>query len=504
MYLPNPPDDVEKYLYVYQDKKQLYVFGIISALLLIVGMVLFSISSPALNWYLIFAFMTALYLSLSYWVIVFGGSFDLKEHLFSTYTIPDVWPSVDVYLPSCGEDLKIIYNTLIHVSKMEYAGELKVYVLDDSKDFLHSAALKTNCAMLGLGYISRENKGELKKSGNVRHAFPLTSGEFILILDADFVPRKDFLLETIPLLVSDPKIGILQTPQFFNVPDNVSSIHKGAAYVQELFYRLIQVARNKWGASICVGTSAVYRRKALEPFGGTAPMQYSEDAFTGLQTISSGYKIKYVPINLSKGVCPDTISAYVTQLYRWATGSITMFGLKKFWFAPVSIQTKLCYLTGQLYFIMTGIGVLIGSLPSIIILVFFPEKIALFNAIYSIPSLIYGMILIPLWTTAPWGLYAIEARIISYYAHLLALIDKITSSTLPWVPTGAVGKKSSLYIRFKMFFFTWGMLTTVLPLGLSIYRMCTFGETYHFIPSLLLGFINITIFSIIGYRLIKE
>lgn len=80
----------------------------------------------------------------------------------------------------------------------------------------------------------------MKKAGNLRYAFARTSGEAIIILDADFCPRTDFIRETVPYLL-DPSIGILQTPQFFRYREEQTWIEQGAGTSQEFFYRLVQV-----------------------------------------------------------------------------------------------------------------------------------------------------------------------------------------------------------------------------------------------------------------------
>lgn len=503
MSLPIPPVSEEKWLYANQDKTLLYSFGIISMLTLVSGMVLFSLTHKYFYAYLLFALVTLFYLGLSYFIGVFGGGFNKMKHWYVKNSFSGPYPSVDVFLPSCGEDLVVIRNTFKYVRKLYYEGSIKVFVLDDCKDIHHNTALENMAVEFGFEYIYRENKGELKKSGNVRHAFAQTSGELILILDADFAPSADFLCETVPYM-DNKKVAIVQTPQFFEITEDQTWVQKGAAYIQELFYRLIQVNRNKWGASICVGTCALYRRSALAPHGGTAAIGFSEDVHTGFQAILDGYKIVYLPINLSKGLCPDTVSAFLTQQYRWATGSITLFSNPKFWKSKLPLIVKLNYLSGMLYYLTTGIGLLLTPIPGLVILSFFPEKVFYYNIIFSLPSLLYGTVMIPLWTKAPWGFYAITTRTLTFYAHLGAIVDKVRSSSIPWVATGAVGKKSSLYIRFKRFFFAWGIASTVLPLTLSIYRLCTFGEFYHFIPSILIGLFNLSIFSFIGYILIKE
>ena len=67
---------------------------------------------------------------------------------------------------------------------------------------------------LGLCYIRRPGGRIHKKSGNLRYAFARTTGEYIVIFDADFAPRPDFLAETLPYM-DDPSLAIVQTPQFF-------------------------------------------------------------------------------------------------------------------------------------------------------------------------------------------------------------------------------------------------------------------------------------------------
>ena len=52
-----------------------------------------------------------------------------------------------------------------------------------------------------------------------------------------------------------------------------------------------QVNRDRFEASICVGTCGVYRRAALAPFGGTAAIGYSEGVHTGFNCTQLGYKV---------------------------------------------------------------------------------------------------------------------------------------------------------------------------------------------------------------------
>ena len=76
----------------------------------------------------------------------------------------------------------------------------------------------------------------------MRYAFSRTSGDYMLILDADFCPRSDFLREILPYFL-DRTIGIVQTPQYFRYRPEQTWVEQGAGVTQELFYRFQQVGR---------------------------------------------------------------------------------------------------------------------------------------------------------------------------------------------------------------------------------------------------------------------
>src|SRR5258708_2487014 len=104
----------------------------------------------------------------------------------------------------------------------------------------------------------------------MNHAIKLIKGyDYILVLDADFQARSEILRELVPYTGSD--VGIVQSPQHFpldKIAHARSKIEYGAAYIQQDFYRITQVARNRFGAAICVGTSALYSVEALKRVGG--------------------------------------------------------------------------------------------------------------------------------------------------------------------------------------------------------------------------------------------
>lgn len=55
-----------------------------------------------------------------------------------------------------------------------------------------------------------------------------------------------------------------------------------------------QVNQDRFHAAVCVGSCGVYRRTALEPFGGMAAIGHSEDMYTGFKMTELGYRVGFV------------------------------------------------------------------------------------------------------------------------------------------------------------------------------------------------------------------
>lgn len=485
-----PPTQEEKYLYLDQGRKSIYVFGLFSTVCLLSGNILFVYYNQAAWAYGLFVLLTAFYLLLSYIVGFLGKEFDWEQHkkICTKWFDKADSASVDIYLPVCREPFEIIKNTWDGVSLLRKAHpQINIYVLDDGKE----DSLKDLARKYKFNYI-RRTTNELKKAGNLRNAFKRTSGEFILILDADFIPRVDVLIETLPYMFEHPKCAIVQTPQNFKTNDHSTWVGQGAASVQELFYRLMQVNRDTFNGGICVGTCALYRRTSLEPHGGTAAIEYSEDVRTGFRLVNDGWRIFYLPINLCRGICPDSLRAFITQQYRWSMGSISLFFSKEFWKSNLTKMQMICYMNGQMYYIATGLAVIFSPLPGIYLLVFRPDMIHWYNLLFSIPSFIFSTLFMKYWMKSPMGLFVLRSRCVAYYAHLLALKDYLFNTLEEWLPTGSV-KQSKRYNDFKILFLIFGILPIMISFMLMVYRIIEGQSPIDFLLMFLFWCLNMAI-----------
>ena len=483
--LPPPPDDDEKYVYAERNLPYLATILVIGAGCLITSQVRFEAHDLLLWPFMAFTATYVIYQVISLPVNFTGRGFDMTGHQARIQAWqPLSYPSVDVYLPICGEPIEMLRNTWTAVADLVagYEGEAQVYVLDDGP----SDEARSVSGSFGFCYISRPDLRAYKKSGNLRHAFARTGGEYLVILDADFAPRRDFLAETLPYM-DDPAIAIVQTPQYFRGSAAQTWVENAAGAIQEVFYRSIQVARDRFGAAVCVGTSAVYRRTALEPQGGPTLIPYAEDVHTGLDVRRTGWSMVYLPIVLSTGICPDNLDAFVRQQYRWCTGNAGVVFSRRLWSVPMTIPARLTYISGFFYYAYTGLLTFFGPIVPIVMLAFLPGQIRLRNFIVLLPAMVTGFVLYPLWHRSDYGPSVWSLGIARGWAHVFAIWDGARGKTMGWHPTRTPG--SSLR-RFRIGVTGWSGGMALLWLILAIWRTVTLGSL-QFAVLLFIGLFNL-------------
>ncbi|WP_426593991.1 glycosyltransferase family 2 protein [Cellulomonas sp. McL0617] len=332
-----------------------------------------------LPWMMVIAAETVLVAQaiLSMWTVLSSGHnprnfafHSAQENLYDleavrgagTRAMPQRWPmrvdgrsaTVDVFITTYGEDLDTIRTTA--TAALALHGEHLTYILDDGK----SDEVRDLAAELGVRYVRRiGNNGA--KAGNINYALSITGGTFFVIFDADFVPKPNFLYETVPFFANED-VAFVQTPQAYGNLNNL--ISRGAGYMQAVFYRFIQPGRNRFNAAFSVGTNVVFRRAAIEDIGGMYADSKSEDVWTSLKLHENGWRSVYIPTELAVGDTPETIEAYTKQQLRWATGGFEIMLTHN----PLSPKHRLT-LDQRVQYLVTATHYLTGIAPLLLLLV---------------------------------------------------------------------------------------------------------------------------------------
>lgn len=495
--LPKPPSQrTEKFLYNNRRMRVLILGMVLSAPFLLYTQLGFLANSMRL-WVLFpVVMMTPVVIVIRLLLEIGTRGFDFEAHnrLISNWA-PARHPSVDIMLPVCGESLEVLRNTWKHVAVLQegYPGPATVYVLDDAA----RDEVATMAAEFGFRYGSRPNRGWFKKAGNLNFGLERSSGEFILILDADFVPSPEMLLETLPYFEADPKLGILQTPQFFRNAGEQTFIERGAATSQELFYRAVQVARDQRDAVVCCGTNAVYRRSALAENDGITLISHSEDAHTGIDLRRLGWHVRYLPVNLASGLCPADVDSFFSQQYRWCAGTISIVADRSFWTTKMPLRARLYDIVGFLYYVETAMFTILSPLIAVVLCLVTPHEVILRNYLLVLPSAIYTFVMTPLWHRVRCGVDMWPVTVIVSWSNIFAFWDALRGRQMSWLPSGAKKKSNR---RLWLGLWTWSLGMATLGVALSAWRMLelnTAGFTPIFIPAV---FYLVTILRILGTK----
>jgi cellulose synthase (UDP-forming) len=471
IYLPQPPDGREKYAYFGKSRRWAFAWLLIASAGVLYGYIHVAerawLVAPVM-WLLLMVMVPPVVVN--FWLRTGHTRLSLAEHQAFVAGYLEHGETVDVFLPSCGEPLPVLDNTFRHVSAMNWGETKTVYALDDSA----REEVRDLAQLYGFRYVVRPNPGELKKAGNLTHALGISTGDFIAVIDADFAVRPEFLYETVPYF-SDPKIGIVQTAQYFDVRNrSFSYIQRYAGALQEIFFRFIQPARDRYRAAICAGTNLVYRRSAVVAAGGFAQVPIGEDVHSGVKLWWAGYETRYLQLCLAKGVAPTDFPSLANQQARWCRSSMMLMIEKHFREAPFDWKQRAAFWAAFLYYMSSAALLITGPFPTLTMIWFYPQRVYPHNYLVILPALAATVFIFPLLSRG-WRPTIFRVCIINSCCHLYAIWYAIRDRIAEWVPTGASPDRGQVPAMVNRILCTWIVVVQVLLWSGLALRVHEFG-----------------------------
>jgi cellulose synthase (UDP-forming) len=196
--------------------------------------------------------------------------------------------AIDIMFATYNEDPELVRLGIRDAKAIRYPHPVTIgiHVLDDGR----RPAMRALCEKEGVNYITRASN-EGFKAGNLRNAMEHTSGDFLVICDADTRPFPTILERTMGYF-RDPKVAWVQTPQwFFDLPEGetlgdflgrrLGDLGGRAGRLIErlfgpirlgddpfvndprMFYDVILRRRNWANAAFCCGAGSIHRREAV-------------------------------------------------------------------------------------------------------------------------------------------------------------------------------------------------------------------------------------------------
>ncbi len=253
-------------------------------------------------------------------------------------------PAVTVQLPLYNE-YYVIRRLLNAVAALDYPREkLQVQVLDDSTDETRAIAAaeceRLRAEGLDIVHLHRTDRTGFK-AGALENGLRTATGEFIFILDADFVPEPDVLKRSIDYF-TDPAIGMVQM-RWGHLNRNDSLLTRIQAMFLDGHLLLEQTARCRSGRFFNFnGTAGIWRRQAIEDAGGWEHDTLTEDLDLSYRSQLAGWKFEFLPDIVIPAELPPDMNGFKSQQHRWTKGSIQtcIKMLGTIWRAPIPFLLK--------------------------------------------------------------------------------------------------------------------------------------------------------------------
>ncbi|WP_186441250.1 glycosyltransferase family 2 protein [Desulfamplus magnetovallimortis] len=269
----------------------------------------------------------------------------------------DKLPLVTIQVPLYNEPL-VAARIIDAVASIQWqSNKLEIQILDDSSDETNDIVKESVKYWAGQGvwiYAIFRNNRKGYKAGALQNGLRQSSGEFIAVFDADFIPPTDFLKKTIPHFypidlnqdltdqnkisrkrnkiiknknfinsnTKDKKIGMVQTRWGF-----LNSRYSWLTRLQTLMLSPHFGIEHKIRFSRHLffnfnGTAGVWRKEAIESSGGWQDDTVTEDLDLSYRAQLSGWKFLYLNDVVVPSELPATLSDFRSQQERWSKGSI--------------------------------------------------------------------------------------------------------------------------------------------------------------------------------------
>ncbi|MEO7997619.1 MAG: glycosyltransferase [Gemmatimonadaceae bacterium] len=234
-----------------------------------------------------------------------------------------VLPRVTVQLPVFNEQA-VVARLLESVGRLDWPADLlEIQLLDDSTDSTPEIAApvieRLRARGLTVSHIQRTVR-EGYKAGALRDGLVSAKGEFILILDADFVPQSN-LLQLLTPWFSDPHIAMVQG-RWGRLATPVTLIERSAGFWIDRHFAIEQLARSRSGQFFHFnGSGGIWRRTAIDDAGGWSADTLAEDLDLSFRAWQRGWKFMFDFDAIVPAEIPSNVAALRVQQARWSRGA---------------------------------------------------------------------------------------------------------------------------------------------------------------------------------------
>jgi len=234
------------------------------------------------------------------------------------------WPNVDVVVAARDEEA-VVARLMERLGALRYpADQLTTWIVDDgSEDKTPDLLDDLKSQYPNLNVIRRQRNAGGGKSGALNAALAESSGEWILVLDADGQISDDQLERLIPIAVMGGWSGVQMRKAVTNADTNWLTRVQA---MEMAFDALIQQGRLLGGGvSELRGNGQLLRRDVLEACGGFNEDTVTDDLDLSFRFLLQGARTTLLWNPPVREEAVETVAALWKQRQRWAEGGLQRF-----------------------------------------------------------------------------------------------------------------------------------------------------------------------------------
>jgi cellulose synthase/poly-beta-1,6-N-acetylglucosamine synthase-like glycosyltransferase len=243
---------------------------------------------------------------------------------------------------------------------------LEVLVLDDaSTDGSMSIIQERRSVWTARGMCVRVHRRENRrdyKAGLLAEGLAKTKAQYIAVFDVDCWPGASTLRDLMTVLLVDPNAAFIQA-RLDHRNRNRNWLTRAQAQELDTLLAYEHAARNWAGIPIVFnGTSAVWRREAIEGAGGWNGRSLAEDQDLSYRVFAEGWTCRFLVSVAVPGELPESFAVLSIQRLRWGAGTAQQLHLFHhrllrrlgWWRGAIFICSSLFHATVRLLLVLNG------------------------------------------------------------------------------------------------------------------------------------------------------
>jgi cellulose synthase/poly-beta-1,6-N-acetylglucosamine synthase-like glycosyltransferase len=232
--------------------------------------------------------------------------------------------AVTIAIPIKNEPLELVVSSVLYLDSILRESDLDLdvrmlVVSDDDEDYV--SRLQQAIQSLGIKVPVRvvRRGGPGGRVAALNYALKLVEGDFLVILDVDARPARDFLFR-LSRCIESADACVSHWVGYWTRPTRIA---RALALSTDLVATALYRGRQRLGLLIFpLGSGTLFRVSSLRAIGGWEDGVLQDDVIVGLKLHGRGFRVLYDDDAILRVLVPSSYRALRIQQLKWAYGSV--------------------------------------------------------------------------------------------------------------------------------------------------------------------------------------